>query len=450
MRRTASPLVAVLALGWTVAAGALAAVRADPDLLAARGSRDGSWRPGQTTTASASQPSTAPASAPAAGRGWPDWRGPNRDGLTLDLPTTLPEKPDVLWRRPLTGPGLSGVTATAELVVVSDKDAAGERDVWRCFDAATGAPRWAVEYAAPGTLDYGNAPRAAAVLHDGRAYLLGAFGHLHCVELATGKVLWKRHLVEDFKAPLATWGYSSTPLVVDDLLIVNPGAPDAALVALDRRTGQTRWKTPGHPAAYASFVPATLGGVRQIVGYDAEGLGGWDPATGRRLWELVPDEQDFNVPTPIVFDGRLLVATENNGTRLYEFDERGRIRPKPVAQTRALRPDTSTPVVVNGLVFGCAGELVCLDPAQGLKTRWYSEDELFSDYCALLGGNGHVLVCNTAGVLVLVKADGEKYRPVARLKVFEDADMWSHPALVGDRLYLRDRHELVCLRLPVR
>ncbi len=427
---------------------ALVAVRSDPDLRAALESRDGFLRPGEATTAPASQSAGAPASAPAAGRGWPDWRGPHRDGLTPDLPTTLPEKPDVLWRQPLTGTGLSGVTATAELVVVSDKDPSGERDVWRCFDARSGAPRWTVEYAAPGKLDYGNAPRAAAVLHDGRAYLLGAFGHLHCVELATGTILWRRHLVEDFQAPLATWGYSSTPLVVDDLLIVNPGAPDAALVALERRTGATRWRSPGHPAAYASFVPATLGGVRQIVGYDAEGLGGWDPATGRRLWELVPDEQDFNVPTPIVLDGRLLVATENNGTRLYAFDERGRIRPEPVARTRALRPDTSTPVVVNGLVFGCAGELVCLDPAQGLKTLWFSADELFSDYCTLLGGNGHVLVCNTDGVLVLVKADRTAYRPVAQLKVFDEADMWAHPALVGDRLYLRDRRELVCLRLP--
>src|SRR5256885_9550403 len=107
---------------------------------------------------------------------------------------------------------------------------------------------------------------------------------------------------------------SSTPVLVDDLLIVNPGGTNAALAALDCLTGRTRWTAPGSPAAYSAFICGEFGGRRQIVGYDQKSLGGWDVKTGMRLWRLLPAVQgDFNVPTPIAADSGLIVSTENNG-----------------------------------------------------------------------------------------------------------------------------------------
>ena len=101
------------------------------------------------------------------------------------------------------------------------------------------------------------------------------------------------------------------------------------------------------------FIVSGLNGITQVVGYDAASLAGWDPQTGRRLWKLIPDyEGDFNVPTPIVVGNKLLVSTENNGTRLYGFDGAGRILPKPLALNEDLAPDTSTPVVCDGLLLG--------------------------------------------------------------------------------------------------
>ena len=140
------------------------------------------------------------------------------------------------------------------------------------------------------------------------------------------------------------------------------------------------WKTPGEPAAYSSLILATFGNVRQIVGYDSISLGGWDPKTGRRLWKLLPeDEGDFNVPTPLYINGKLLVATENNGTRLYGFDNTGEIRSKPLAQNLDFSPDSSTPVVINDLMFGCLGGLFCLDLNKDLKTLYSEEDDDDSD-----------------------------------------------------------------------
>ncbi|MHC4716446.1 MAG: PhnD/SsuA/transferrin family substrate-binding protein, partial [Planctomycetota bacterium] len=147
---------------------ALRAVRTDPKLLKTMESRDGFVPVG------ANQRHGSGAA------GWPDWRGPRRDGLVDALPASLPDKPRVLWRRRMTGWGMSGVAATTRYAIVSDKDPTGRKDVWRCFDADTGKGLWTVQYDAPDDMEYSNSPRAAPVIRQGRAYLLGAFGDLLC------------------------------------------------------------------------------------------------------------------------------------------------------------------------------------------------------------------------------------------------------------------------------
>lgn len=365
------------------------------------------------------------------------------------MPTTLPTKPRVLWKRPLTGAALSGVAVTARHVVVADKGRDGKQDIFRCLDADSGKELWALSYPASGNMDYTNSPRATPVIHEGLVYLLSAFGDLHCVRLTNGEVVWKRNIVQDLGAKLPHWGMCASPLLVDGKLIVSPGAKGASLAALSPQTGKLLWKTPGRAPAYASFIVGTLGGVKQIVGYDEVSLGGWDPATGKRLWELVPEiDGDFNVPTPVATDGKLLVATGNNGTRLYGFDERGQIQPKPLAKNEDLVPDTSSPVVLDGLVFGCSGALYCLDLADGLKTRWEGfTGRAYDEYASLIAGNGHVLATTVEGELLLVEATRTAYKVVSRLRLFENEQVWSHPALVGKRLYVRSDAAAYCVLL---
>jgi len=244
----------------------------------------------------------------------------------------------------------------------------------------------------------------------------------------------------------------STPLIVDDKLIVNPGAKDASVVALHRRTGEVIWKTPGEPAGYSSFILGVFGGVRQIVGYDSISVGGWDVTTGKRLWTLLPKvEGDFNVPTPVKVGGKLLLATENNGTRLYAFDDDGKIRPGApgLARNDELSPDTSTPIVVNGRVFGCFAGLFCLDLNNNLKTLYHADDEAFEDYAALIAGNDHILIITVEGELILIEAGAKSYTLKRRLSLFgqEKTEVWSHPALLPGRLYIRNSSEIYCLLL---
>ena len=189
--------------------------------------------------------------------------------------------------------------------------------------------------------------------------------------------------------------------------------------------------------------------MRQIVGYDEKSLGGWDPATGKRLWTLVPPVHgDFNVPTPIDAGGKLLVSSENNGTRLYGFRAGGLLDIRPLAANTDLAPDSSTPVLAGGRVFGCWNSLYCLDASDGLKTRWSGDDEAFGNYVSLIASPERVLLIGNRGELVLVRASSDKLEVLSRLQIFADeTQVLSHPALVGNRLYLRDTSKIVCLDL---
>jgi outer membrane protein assembly factor BamB/ABC-type phosphate/phosphonate transport system substrate-binding protein len=415
-------------------ASALSAAQRQPELLSALESRDGFVRLPPLSRFKA----------------WGDFRGSNRHATSLYVPKTLPRRPKLLWARTCTGPGMAGLAVAEGCVVVADKNLDETRDIFRCLKADTGRQRWKISYSASGEMDFTNSPRATPVINDGLAYLLGAFGDLHCIDLTSGRIVWRKNFCSDFDAKLPTWGYSSTPLVIDDKLFVNPGAADASLAALDRRTGELIWKSPGAPPAYASFILAKLGGVQQVIGYDAVSLGGWDPGTGRRLWRLDPEwEGDFNVPTPIVVDGKLLVSTENNGTRLYDFDGQGQIIPEPVAVNEDLIPDTSTPVVMGQLVFGNCGELLCLDLANDLQTFWSSDEHGLADYCSFIAGNDRVLLVTQSGRLSLLRPSASGLDQIASVSLFEDVadterEVWSHPALVGNRLYIRNLLGVYC------
>jgi len=426
---------------------ALAAAKDRPDLLAALESRTGFVAVAMPTAKVGG--TERPVSGEAAASTWPGWRGRNRDGQAAWLPDRLPQELRARWTTEVGQRGLAGLAATDEVVVVGDRNAEDTGDCFHCLDARTGKTRWTLNYRTLGRLkDYGNAPRATPMLHAGKAYLLGGLGDLYCVDLRDGRTIWSTNLVR-MGGVLPTWGYCATPLIVDGRLIVNPGGKSIALAALDCQSGKELWRSPGLPAAYASFIVGTFGGVRQIVGYDEKSLGGWDPATGHRLWTLVPPERgDFNVPTPIDAGNRLIVASENNGTRLYEFNADGTINAQPVGRFSDLSPDSSTPVLAGGRLVGCWDNLYCLDADRGLHLRWSLEDDSLRGYASVIASRDKALVTCQNGELLLVRLDGTKPEVLSRLRVSgDDAEVLSHPALVGTRLYARDMTRVVCLEL---
>jgi outer membrane protein assembly factor BamB len=385
---------------------------------------------------------------------WPGWLGPTRNGRVGWLPHELPTAPRIVWRHPLVRTGMGGLAVADDTVFVGDRDAANRADVFRALDAATGDERWTITYPTVGQLDYDNSPRATPLVHQGRVYFFGAFGDLTCADAATGAVVWRTNIRLKFLATAEMpWGTCSSPLAVDDMIIVNPGALRASVVALDAATGKLRWQAAGEPQGHGSLIVTTLGGVRQIVGHTQTKLCGWDPATGRELWSLRPRaDGDFNVPTPIVVDDHLLVATENNGGRLYVFDDQGRINPDPVAFNPQLRPQMSTPVAVGPRVFCVNERLECFDASAGLKRAWHVDDQAFAEFGALVTSDDRLLAQGRGGELLLIAPAGDRPKIVSRwtLAVNEadrDVPLYTFPALAGTRLYARCEHEIVCVDL---
>lgn len=390
---------------------------------------------------------------------WSGWRGPNRDGLVA-LPKSFPDEPQQVWSEYCFGKGLAGIAATDEIVVLAESvefSTGGIRerqqrrmDYYRCLDADTGGSLWtgSIEVGDAKELDYGPSPRATPLIDEDRVYVLGAYGDLAALDIYTGQPVWKKNLLKEFGGELPEWGFSNSPLIVDDQLIVATGSTDAFLAAIDPATGSTLWKSPGRKPAYSSFVAADIAGKRQIIGYDEESLGGWDAANGERLWEVIPPRpNDFNVPTPIVLGDKLLVTTENNGTRLYSFDEAGRIRPEPIAENHDLAPDTSTPVVTQDHVFGVWGEMMSLNLGDDLKTEWIESAPEYESYASVVASDDRVLVTTTGGELILLDAAAGHYQPVSRFQLPDDGEVTAHPAIVGGRVYVRNASTIYCYDL---
>ena len=380
------------------------------------------------------------------------------------------------------GDGIAGVVGTDEVVIVADRTRVDSADIFRCLDLKTGDERWKLEYSAPSKLDYGNSPRAAPLIAGDMVFLLGASGHLHAVELSTGKVVWKTVLPKTFGGKMPFWGFSTSPLLIDcshegtkdtkdaelpkiplcpsclcekqnlltaSKLIVPPGASDAGLVALDALSGNVVWKSDnGRTAGYASPLVTTFGNKPQIIFYDEKSLGGWDVATGKRLWELVPRYSgDFNVPTPIPLDGnRLFVITENNGARIYQFDEEGMIDPRPVAIQKEIGHDSNSAVASADRIYVVDSGLHCLDAAD-LKILWTLEDKAFSSYATLILGEDRLLIGTYSGEILLVDLTATPSKIVGRFCPFDEDDvLLSHPAVIGKYLIVRSTSEVVCVR----
>lgn len=385
---------------------------------------------------------------PADTEGWSRWRGALGDGHVTGLPKKWTE-PKKLWSHALDSNGVGGVAATEDLVVVSSRDIQDQSDVFKILDAETGLELFSLKYSAVANLDYGNSPRAAPLITETHVYCLGALGHLNCIDIETMKVVWTKHLVNDLGGKLPIWGFSSSPFVVDEKLIVQPGGLESGWVALDPLDGKVIWKTPGRPVAYSSSIVVEIDGVRQFINYDATSLGGWSVDTGERLWEMIPETpKDFNVPTPVVVDDRLFLVTENNGARTYEFDKGELAKgPKQTAHSDELSGDSHSPVRVGSYVVGVDSGLVVLDPAKELRVHARSDDRAFDKYVTLMVQDDRLLATCGDGTVVLMRVDDTGVHELGRFDSTPDpGEILAHSAMCDGVLYVRGPKSVTAFR----
>jgi outer membrane protein assembly factor BamB len=412
------------------------------------------WRwsktPEQRLLAQAGDEPVALVSTPAAAverADWPGFRGPGRDGVARGarIATDWSRTPPVqLWRRPI-GPGWSSFAVRGDLLYTQEQR--GEEEAVSCYRVTTGQPVWRHGYAVRFWESNGGAgPRATPTLGDGRVYTFGATGILNALDAGNGAVVWSRNVASETGTKVPMWGFASSPLVVDDVVIV---AATGKLVAYDRSTGQPRWSGPAHGMSYSSPQRATIDGVAQVLLLSADGATSVAPATGTPLWEH--SWPGFTIVQPaLTADGDVLIST-SGGTgglgmrRIGAAHGPGGWVVKQRWTSDGLCPYFNDFVVHRGHAFGFDGSsLACIDLEHGAR-KWeggrYGNGQL-----VLLPDQDLLLVVSEEGELALVRATPDRFTEIARFPAVK-GKTWNHPVLVGDVLLVRNGQEMAAFRL---
>jgi outer membrane protein assembly factor BamB len=417
----------------------------------------------EETAPPASPPAPAPAPSPAVASTpektatppvpekpaiWPGFRGPNRDDVIrgVQIETDWSKSPPVeMWRRKI-GPGWSSFAVRGALIYTQEQR--GDDEDVSCYSLASGKLVWkhrdAARFWEPAA---GAGPRGTPAVVDGRVYTFGATGIVNALDADTGAVVWSRNAQSDTGAKRPEWGFTSSPLVVKDVVIV---AASGRLVAYDVSTGTPRWFAQTGGGGYSSPHLMTIGGVPQVVMVSGAGVTGLTPANGTPLWTHAWPGMPILQPAQ-TSDGDVLIAAGNliggEGTRrLTVARGPGGWTVQERWTSTGLKPFFNDFVVHKGHAYGFdVSILACIDLQDGAR-KWkggrYGHGQLL-----LLPDQDLMLVLSEEGDLALVKATPDQFTEVARFRAALEGKTWNHPVMVGDVLLVRNAEEMAAFRL---
>lgn len=371
---------------------------------------------------------------------WPRWRGPAGDGHADEpdwFKAGTPGK--TVWERDV-GAGYSAVSvADGRLYTMGH---GGGQDRVYCLDAASGAELWTHAY--PCEAGSYPGPRCTPTVAGEGVYTLSRRGLLLCLDRKNGKVRWSRDLAADSGAKAPSWGFTSSPLVAGDLVVVNVGTNG---LAVNKDSGKTVWESGGAGASYASPVAMSLAGRTAVLMFIAEGLVASELATGRRLWGVPwKTSYDVNASDPLPVGNRVLITSGyKRGGALLDVSGAA---PVLVWEGKELASHFSTPVLLGDHVYGGhdntgRGDVRCVEVATG-KVKWSTRDLGYGS-CIRVGQ--HLLILGERGMLVVAPAVPDGYRPAWQQQVL-DGTCWTMPVVSQGRVYCRnDKGRLICLDL---
>jgi len=386
----------------------------------------------------------AGAQAAGASADWPQWRGPDRNGITDEpvWPAVWPAGgPKVLWRAQV-GQGFSSVSVAAGRAYTMGW-ADGKDSVW-CFDAADGRVLWQNSYpCAKGSYP---GPRCTPTADSGAVYTTSREGLVISFGAADAKVRWSQNLFKMVGGKAPSYGYACSPLIVSDRLILETGVPDASIIALNKADGSLLWKSGTESCGYSSPVAYEVNGRPRVTALTGSALLGLDPQDGRIVWRYPRKSSSPNaVPSPVVFGSRMFLSSGyGGGSALLEVGEGGIMVLWASGDFQNLY---STSVHWGGYLYGFDGDrgrsgvLKCLDALTG-KVEW-AEKSLGKGQLIVAGGK--LLILSDEGELVVAEPSPAAFHPLARAKVLS-GPCWTTPAVARGRVYVRSQAgELVCL-----
>ena len=401
---------------------------------------------------------------------WNQWRGPDRTGTWYNGPnieTLSADRVHQLWAVKI-GPGYNGPTVSNGRVYAMDYVDGSEQI--HCFKVENGQKIWTYDYRVTYSVGYPTGPRASVQVFDGKAYSLGAMGHLHCFDAVTGEVIWKIDIQEQYQSQLPIWGLASNPIMVGEKLILQvSGGSGAGIVAFHNKNGKEIWRSLDDEASYSAPILINQAGKQVLVCWTGESISGLNPDNGQVYWSVPfqPGNMIMNIADPVYnppylflsgfFDGSYLLKLDQNTTDAQLVYHRHGPNERI---TDALHCCISTPMIKEGYVYGIGsyGETRCLELVSGEriwedltlvpKARWANVH--------LVSQGDRVWGFNELGEILLGKFTPEGYVDLGRVKVIDPVKIspnprngicWAHPAFSGNRIFVRSDEQLVCIQV---
>ena len=386
----------------------------------------------------------SPAAATASSH-WTNFRGPDRDGhyrqqtIRTDWGSSLTP----LWKQPVGGGYGSFVIADGRAFTIEQR---GDRELAAAYDVKTGRELWTSAWDAqfqgsPG----GGGPRATPTWHDGRVFVLGATGEFRAIDAATGRTLWRTNILADAGAVNTDHGISTSPLVVDNTVVVLPGGSNGqSVVAYDRQSGKRVWSALDDRSAYSSPMLVTLAGVRQILAHTEARLVGLSPENGTLLWEF-PWQTPYASAQPLITaPDRVFISAESDAVMLQlTAGADGQLMPRELWRTTRMNNKFTSAVLHDGFIYGLDEAILsCIDASTG-DLKWKGGRY---GYGQVMLASGHLIVLTEEGELALVRADPGSHQEIARFPAIE-GKTWNHPAMSDGILLIRNIEEMAAFDL---
>jgi outer membrane protein assembly factor BamB len=373
---------------------------------------------------------------------WFQWRGPNRDGQSAEtglLKEWPAGGPKVLWRATGAGTGYSSFSSSHGRLYTLG--ARGDTEFVMAFDTASGQKRWEVPNGRRFRNDRGDGPRSTPTVDGDRLYAFGGSGDLTALEAATGKRLWSVNVVQTFDGSAPYWGYSESPLVIGDRIVLNAGGRGASIVAIDKVNGKTLWQNHNDEAAYSSPMLLRTGSLAQAVFFTGQRALAVDPRDGRLLWSYRKVANNTaNIATPIVRGTRVFFSSDyGTGAALLDVKAAGNIASaSEVYFTREMRNHHASSVVVGNTIYGFSSSVLTALNFDTGQMLWRHRSV---GKGSLIYGDGRLYLYSEDGTIGLADAAPDAYRERGRFSIQTSTNdpAWSHPIITNGKLIIRDQ-----------